>query len=303
VREYIPELGGMGGLSARFGTDLQDQFKQFRFGDDALQPGAASGFANELLQTQQIQDLLQRQELAGEGSYLGRQSGVEGRGLSDVVEELLGQSGSQLSGLYGQTGFDTGQISEDIRRFASGEESGLGHLSAHSLSGDIRTADLDFHTQGSREAVLQSILGDQLVDIGGRTFNPFSQDILGDSYNFGLGGGGGIGGSDLLSLSAGILGTQQSDITSGVQQGLRRAYETGASSGFGGETGYRVGHALAGIGGQQLGEGQFVSQSNPQIGNLIATWFGGRMGGGHGRGFAQNFASSIQNRPSDRLAL
>jgi hypothetical protein len=287
AQQYIPELAGAKGLSQRFGADLSQQFRDFRFGGDVTQQGITQ-FANQLGQSEIGQRLVQEQEFAQDDPFLRGQQGA--RGLSEVVQELLGTEGSQLANIYGGSGFEADAVTRDIRNFIGGQESGLSHLSAHSMSGSITTSGSDFHTGGTRQSVLGSLFeGQGLIGLGGgRSFNPYSQDIPG--YDFQAGLGGAIQGNDLLTLSGGVLASQNANITQGVSDAFSRARATGAEFDFGGEGGHRVIGGIADLG---LGEGQYVQQGG-DIMNTINRWFGGRFNTHQGRSFGTQLGMNIQ---------
>lgn len=293
ARQYVPELAGVGGLTGRFGADLQEQFKNFRFGGDITQQGITD-FQNQLLQDPRTQQLIQEQELGGQGAFLRDQEGA--RSLSDVITELLGQEGSQLSNIYGGSGFGQEQVLADVQRFIGGEGSALGQLAAHSISGDRTTAEAGFHTAGTRQSVLSSLFrGQGLVGLGdGRAFNPFSQDI--PDYGFQAGASGALQGQDLLTVSGGLLSLTDANITGDIASAFRRAQETGASFGVGGGGG---GYLWQAIGGLDLAPGEEIGQfattqaghqaardtGYRQLGQWIDRWYGGQAGSDFQRSF------------------
>ena len=129
------------------------------------------------------------------------------------------------------------------------------------------------------------LLGDTggLVDVGGgRSFNPYSMDVLSDAYR--LDAGGGLSGHNILNLGGGILSTQDAGITRGVAEALSRA----EGGGFGGHRGYRLQSALGGLAGV-LGEGETFQQADPNMRGAIDQWYQGLAGGGWGHDMGQWF--------------
>lgn len=291
VEQYIPELGYLENLGGQLGSEVKDLFKEFRFGGNASAPGAAQSFADTLLQREDIQGLLERTQLQEEGAFLRSQNVQDATSLADVVTAGLEDPESQLQNLYGTTGFKQEQITEDIRRFASGESSGLGNLSSESMFGARGK-----HTDASRQAILAQLLGGQggagLVDIGGgQAFNPYSYDILSEEYRFGGGLSGDISGHNVLTLGGGVLATQDADITADVAGALSGAQLGGDANarGFGGYRGYRLAQGLQNIQGL-LGEEDFAIQQGGLAGS-IDQWYQGLVGKSDFRGLPDQFAN------------
>lgn len=300
LEQYIPELGYVENLGGQLSGEVRDLFKEFRFGGGAREPGAAQGFVDTLLQREDIQGLIRQTELQEEGAFLRGQNVQGSRSLSDVVAAGLADPESQLQNLYGATGFKQQQIVEDLRRFAAGEESGIGNVSSEELFGKRFR-----HTDASRQAVLAQLLGGGgPVDIGGgQTFNPYSLDILSDEYRFGLGRSGDIMGRDVLMLGGGILSLQDADITSDVAQSLSQAQLGGyGGRSFGGERGARLATGLQNISGF-LGEQDFALQQAGGVRSAIDQWYRGQAGSGFGQGLPAAFAGLARRQAPDRLPL
>jgi hypothetical protein len=293
LEQYIPELGGIENLGGQISGEVQDLFKEFRFGGSARDPGAAQGFVDTLLQREDIQGLLRQTELQEEGAFLRGQNVQGARSLSDIVAAGLADPESQLENLYGTTGFKQEQITEDLRRFAAGEDSGIGNLSSKNLFGSRGQ-----HTEASRMAVLAQLVGGQgPVDIGGgQVFNPYSYDILSDEYRYGTGVGGDIEGHDVLTLGGGILSLQDADISGDVAQKLAAAQLQGGSQAhaFGGKRGYRLAQALenARFG---LQEGQAFGQGGA-LSSVIDQWYRGHAGSSFGRGLPVALSQAVTAR-------
>jgi len=289
---YIPELAGARNLQFQTGDELQDLYSRFR-SEGGADPSA---FANELLGREDVQGLLERQQYAEGTPYIRTE---QGQGLEDVVSQLLGEEGSLLSNLYGAAGVGAGAATEDIRRLMAGEQSSIGDLAGYNFFGNAGEL-----TGAGREAVAAQLLqgAGGLVNLGGsRAFNPLSGDLLTDEYNFTLGQGGQLGGTELLRLTSGLASMQDLDITSGIAGAFRRAVDTGADLGFGGGGAFNLTQALANL---NLGEGQAVTQyATTQAGHKAAQqtgyrhlgqWIDRLYGGQAGSDFGQDFSRLFQ---------
>lgn len=272
LQSYIPELSGLQGLNQQISPEVQDLFKEFRFGGQAFAPGAAQEFANTLLQREDVQELLQRSQYQGEAAYL---TGGGGTSLQQIISQQFDTEGSMLQKLYGSTGFGKGQILTDVQRFIAGQESGLGNVSS-----DIMFGARGQHTEGSRTAVLAQLFGSDsgLINLGGgRSFNPYSMDVMSDIYRLDVSGG--LTGHNVLNLGGGILSTQDAGITKAVAEALSQA----EGAGFGGRRGYRFQSALGELAGV-LDEGEEFQQLDPNMRSVIDQWYQGLAGSGWGRG-------------------
>lgn len=293
LEQYIPELGYLENLGGQISPEIQSMFKEFRFGGDARKPGAAQEFADSLLAREDIQGLLRQTELQEEGAFLRSQNVQGATSLQDIVAAGLQDEESQLQNLYGTTGFKQAEIVEDLRRFASGEDSGIGNLASKRMFGSRGQG-----TEASRNAVLAQLLGGHgLVDIGGgQAFNPYSYDILSDEYQFGAGLGGDISGHDVLTLGGGILALQDADISGDVAQKLSAAQLQGGSHAhaFGGKRGYRFAQALENAR-YGLQEGQVFGQGGA-LSSVIDQWYRGHAGSSFGRGLPVALTQAVQSQ-------
>lgn len=296
LQSQIPELSGIQGLGTRLSAGLQEQYANWRGSSAALEAGGGAAFANQLLGNEEIQKLIQEQELAGAGTILG--GDVTGAvGLSQFIESQLADESSVIQNIYGGTGAGAGAIERDIRALMEGRESSIGNLTSEQLFGSRGQ-----HTQGSREAVLSRLLGRNLVNFGDQTFNPFSAEaqLLGQEYRVGLGGSD-VQGQDLLRTAAGLLATQDLDITQGLAGAIQRGVQTGAAEqAFGGSRSYRGTQAISGLA-DILGEGAAVQQDD-LLRSHIDAWYQGVAGGGFGRGLV-DYARQAGLAANQRLAL
>ena len=283
LESYIPELAGLSGLSQAISPEVKQMFSDWRFSADAYSAGSAQNFANTLLQREDVQGLLERARLQSQSAYV-RDGG--GQALSGLVSQQFGTEGSLLQRLYSTTGFGEEQVLTDIQRFIAGQESGLGNVSS-----DIMFGRRGQHTEGSRAALLAQLFGNDtgLIDVGGgRSFNPYSLDILADEYQFNPQQ---LSGHNVLTLGGGILSTQDAGITQQVAQALSQA----EGAGFGGKRGYRLQSSLGRLTGL-LGEGEVMQQLDPNMRAVIDQWYQGQAGSGWGRGMGDWFRQEARTQ-------
>lgn len=293
LQQNIPELSDVRGLSGLLGQDLRQSFSEFRGSERALQQGGSAQFTQELLGREDVQGLLRRSELGGEGAFV--QAGEGAQGLSQLVSGQLGTEGSALRNIYGG-GIGAEAITEDLRRLLTGGQSAIG-----AESSTLEFGGRGQHTDASRQALAAQLLGGGggggPIDIGGgQAFNPFSQDILSDVYNFDLGQQE-ASATSRLRLAGGILSTQNRDITSGMAQTIQQAAQGGADLGFGGSYGYQMTSALGNLADPLSRTGGVVRQAGGAggLGSLIDEWYNAAGQGGYRQGLAQNVMGSIVN--------
>lgn len=287
---YIPELAGNRNAAFQLGGDLQSLYSQF------LSEGAAdpSGFAQGLTQREDVQALLRQQEFKGAEAFIDSD---QGRGLSEIVAELMGDEGSLLSNLYGTAGVGADVASSDIQRLLTGGDSAIGDLAGYEFFGNAGQL-----TTAGREAVAAQLLGGGggLVSLGGgQAFNPFSGDLLTDEYDFRSGVAGDISGTELLRLSGGLLSKHNLDVTKDIAGAFQTATETGADMGFGGPQGYRLTQNLANYartGAFDPTQGEAYISGQGGFGSLIDQWYGGQTNADWGRGLGWSLGGMIQTR-------
>jgi hypothetical protein len=297
LRSQIPELGDLNNLSGLISPDLRTAFQEFRGSEQALQPGGASQFAQGLLGREDVQGLLRRSELGGEGALI--QAGGGAQSLQELVSGQLGQEGSALQNLFG-TAFGAEAVTQDIRSLITGGESALaGEL------GDLELGGRGAVTTADRQALAAQLLGNVggPIDIGGgQAFNPFSTDVLSDELSFGLGRSRADPTSQ-LRLATGLLSTQNLDITGGIAQTFSDAINRGADLGFGSTYGARATQGIAALAPtlQGLGQGASVRQSS-SLGQIIDQLYAGNLQRGLTGGLAQNLQSAAYSE-NPRLPL
>lgn len=260
---YLPEVGG-----ANLTKGLRQGYTDFLSSSSAGTLEGVQSYINSLRGNADVQQLARQQDLGYEAAVGARSD--EAMDLGDWVTGQLGTKGSQLANLYGGSGFGAEAVTQDLTRFFGGEMSGIGDVADMSMFGKRGLS-----TDTSRQAVLAQLFGDQQVNIGDQSFNPFSMDIAKDEYKFGAGKSA-LQGTDLLRLTGGILSTQNQDITGGVAGAFKRALETGADLGFGGAGGVRMTEAIGQLTG--LKENESIQQKG-QLGNWIDSWFNQKVGG------------------------
>lgn len=294
---YVPELMGLRNLGFQLGGDIQDVYSDWRAGG----AGDPTAFAEELTQREDVQGLLQRQQMA-EGTPFIRTE--EGRGLADIVTELMEREGSLLSNVYGAAGVGADVAAEDIRRLLGGGASSIADLAAQEFYGG--QGDL---TQAGREAVAAQLLGGagSLVGLGGgRAFNPLSGDLLTDEYALSTGAGGALVGDELMRMAGGLMSTQDLDLTGGLLGALGRAKETGSALTFGGSHGYRLpqsllNYAQAGLLDTSDPTQSLISGANPEFQKYVDQWYSGNTWGGWGRGVGHDIGRWINSGTADQI--
>ncbi|MFA4972375.1 MAG: hypothetical protein WC683_07160 [bacterium] len=253
IGAYLPDVASQG---FRPSSAMRQGYSDFLGSDAAGTTEGIQAYLKQLQTSPEIQDMGKRSEFSGYGTYLeGDEEGA--LSLSDFVAKAMGESGSAMAKAYGSLGVGADVATTDLEALLSGGTSAIGKAAGAT-------------TDAAREAIFAQLVGNNLIDLGDQTFNPFSSDILSDMYSLDLGNKG-LSGQALASLAGGLLSTQNLDITGQLAGAFGRARETGADLGYKGKG---LGNALADIAGGLTSRGQTVGQGG-DLAMLIDQMFGG----------------------------
>jgi len=221
---------------------------------------------------------VQAQELALQPDILSSPL-LEAPSLEEVVkQQLSAEEKSPLWDLLSTFG-EEGALRE-IQALFSGEETGA--LSAAIADTTTPAEEVD------KAVAAQLFKGLGPVKLAsGDIFNPYSMDLQDLTREFQLPQE--LKGQQLTTFGLGMLSKYDLGLTKERIGLLQRGVETGGTRSYGGSKGYRVMDPLLQLG-QRLGEGEEISQATRYRSKDIA-WaldqvYGGRAGGGFGRGFA-----------------